>query len=348
MPRTRGRPRKYSGPLQKGQTSIRGTKKKPKGGLNKTEKKQVDKKIKTAIKKEHVLKYMNVANVEGTEVYAPSVSTVTGTLKQVSGLCFSTTTNTNSADETLTFAGGNLVPMYMTRPFKKNNDDETLLPNALNGQYCLPKVARVNFSIERVPYDVPHDTNVDLPDDIARVLPVTMRILKVGFKTPTGSSITPNPNLDLFLDMHGNPTGINENNFTRLQARYAKVNDKKYTKLHDKIITLNQNNIFSANQAGATTGTNIITSKYGSSFYNFTMNFKLSQRKGGKLFYESPQQAGTGPNTFTSGGVRELLVILAWYDNAHGLVGTGEQLQAPNDEDLQIKYRPISAFVDAQ
>ena len=58
MAKTRGRPRKFSGPLQKGKTSIR--------GLNKTEKKQVESKIETAIKKNSTLKFFNSSNLGET------------------------------------------------------------------------------------------------------------------------------------------------------------------------------------------------------------------------------------------------------------------------------------------
>lgn len=326
--------------LYKGKRILRGV------GLNKTEKKQVDKKIKRAIKSQHALKYMDVANYTGNEVYAPALSTVSGALKQVSGVAFSTTTNQNVSGETLNFSGASLVPLYLTRPFKESDGDDDESPNALNGQYIIPKVARVNFSIERVCYPIGHSSGTGLPDDIARTLPISIRILRVGFKTAQGSTTYPNPNLDLFLDVHGNPISINQENFTRLQARHGKINKKKWTCDYDKIITLNQNNIIAPTPYQASYSHNV-TQKSGKSFYNFTTNFRLSQRKNGKLYYENPQQSGN-VDTFTSGGQRQLLVILSWYDNAHELVGTGDQLKAPTEEDLQIKFRCESAFVDAQ
>jgi hypothetical protein len=79
-----------------------------------------------------------------------------------------------------------------------------------------------------------------------------------------------------------------------------------------------------------------------------TIPFMLSQRKGGKLFYDQPQQAGTGPSTFTSGGKRELLVCFFTFENGHTLLGGTDQLKAPIASDIQIKFKSTSAFVDAQ
>lgn len=320
-----------------------------KHGLNKTEKKQVEKKIKSAIKKEHTLKYFDAGNADGTEVYAPAVSSSSGTdvLKEVSVIGYSSTTNENNLGEVQKYGSANFVPLYLARPFKEANSDETLAPNALNGQYCLPKMAKCSFSIERVGYVVPHDDNVDLPDNIAFTLPITMRIIKVGIKATQGTQTIVNPNLDLFLDTHGNPTGIDQDYFTRLDCRYSPINTKKYTKISDTMITINQNNIMTASRAGASSGTRTVTQKNGKSFYHFTIPFQLSQRKGGKLYYESPQQAGN-VNSFTSGGKRELLLIHAWYDNGHDLIGSTGEPTAPTALDIQIKHRPMSAFVDSQ
>jgi len=50
------RPRKFAGPLRPGTSSTRQrVAKKPRGGLNKTEKKQTKQIVDSAIKKEHVL-----------------------------------------------------------------------------------------------------------------------------------------------------------------------------------------------------------------------------------------------------------------------------------------------------
>lgn len=327
----------------------RAYKKRTKGGLNKTEKKQVEQKIKSAIKKEHTLKYFNAGNSDGSEVYAPAVTDSVGddVLKEVSVLGYSSTTNENNLGETQKYGSANFVPLYLARPFKENNSDETLAPNALNGQYCLPKMAKCSFSIERVAYNVGHRSDTAIPDDIAATLPITMRIIKVGIKAQQGTQVVVNPNLDLFLDTHNNPTGINQDNFTRLDARYCSINTKKYTKISDFMITLNQNNIFCPTPYQASYSFNV-QQKNGKSYYHFTVPFQLSQRKGGKLFYESPQQAGDGPETFTSGGKRELLLIHAWFDNGHDLLGSTGEPTAPAASDLQIKHRPMSAFVDSQ
>ena len=91
MPGKRGRPRKFSGPLRKGQTSIK--------GLNKTEKKQTKQIVDSAIKAEHVLKFFDSNSTGGSAAISPQITTV-GNNKEVSVVAFSSTTefdNTGAA-----------------------------------------------------------------------------------------------------------------------------------------------------------------------------------------------------------------------------------------------------------
>jgi hypothetical protein len=74
----------------------------------------------------------------------------------------------------------------------------------------------------------------------------------------------------------------------------------------------------------------------------------LSARKGGKLFYENPEEVGDGPETSTSGGQRTLLLFHFFYQNGHNLLGGTGQPDSPGPEDIQIKYVNKSAFVDTQ
>ena len=112
--------------------------------------------------------------------------------------------------------------------------------------------------------------------------------------------------------------------------------------------TINQNNIITPWNNTAGVHTDIVNQKNGPSVKHMTIPFMLSQRKNGKLFYDQPQQAGTGPATFTSGGKRELLLCFFTYDNGHNLLGAAGQPKAPVAADIQIKFKSTSAFVDAQ
>lgn len=152
------------------------------------------------------------------------------------------------------------------------------------------------------------------------------------------------PNLDLFLDSFGQPTGIDQNDFDRLDCRYSPINSRKYTKLMDSYGTINQDNIITP-QDFAGQLTDVVTGKNGRSNVHMTIPFKLSARKNGKLFYATPQQAGTEPTSFNSGGQRELVLCHFWYDNGHLLLG-GDLPQAPTADDIQIKTKSKSAFID--
>ena len=165
----------------------------------------------------------------------------------------------------------------------------------MNGQYILPKVARTNFSIERVAYSVGHDTTSTTQPDAGFTLPICCRMIKFTFKNTAGTTVIQNPNVDLFLDQHNNPIGIDSsatadtNGFDRLDARFAKINKKLYNVESDTQFTLQQNNIISPS-VFHNDNTNQITSKSGASFKHVTCPFQLSARKNSKLFYEGGKQ----------------------------------------------------------
>ncbi len=345
------RPRKFSGPLRPGTSSTRQrVAKKPRGGLNKTEKKQTKQIVETAIKKEHVLKYFNSSSTDGDAAISPQVTTV-GNNKEVSVVAFSSTTEFDNTGAAVKFGPQDYVPLHLARPFKENNADESLNAQALNGQYIIPKRATTTFSIERAHYDVPVDENLSPDINAARSLPIYYRIIKVGIKAQQGNAIVIDPNLDIMIDSFGQPYGPDSDNFNRLNMRVSPINTKKYTKIMDVTGTINQNSIFTpidTDVGGILKGTTQFYSKPGPSLKHMTVPFMLSARKGGKLFYDQPQQAGTGPSTFTSGGKRELLLCFFTYENGHGLLGAEGQPKAPVAADIQIKFKSTSAFVDAQ
>ena len=322
---------------------------KKRGGLNKTEKMQTKKIVESAIKKEHVLKYFDSNSSD--DPVAPQATTV-GNKKEVSVIAFSSTTEFNNSGAAVKFGPQDYVPLNLAKPFKENNVDEALNAQALNGQYCLPKVAKASFSIERVPYVVPEGTVAvnNPPPSAARSLPIYYRIIKVGIKAQQGNQIIVNPNLDIMTDSNGQPTGPDQDGFDRLDMRYCPINSKKYTKISDMTGVLNQNDIITTLVHPRTAGSNTaqFNQKNGKSLTHFTIPFQLSQRKNGKLFYETPQQAGTGPSTFTSGGQRQLVLMFFTYENGHGLLGGTGQPQSPTSDDIQIKFKSTSAFVDAQ
>jgi len=339
MPGKRGRPRKFSGPLRKGQTSIR--------GLNKTEKKQTKQIVDSAIKAEHVLKYFDSNSTGGSAAISPQITTV-GNNKEVSVVAFSSTTEFDNAGAAINFGPQEYVPLNLAKPFKENNADERLNAQALNGQYIIPKRATTTFSMERVGYPVPLDQDNEPPLSAARSLPIYYRIIKVGIKAQQGNQIVINPNLDIMLDSNGQPYGPDSNDFNRLNMRVSPINTKKYTKLMEMTGTLNQNNIMTPFILSSNYQSTEFATRAGSATKHMTIPFMLSARKGGKLFYDQPQQAGTGPSTFTSGGKRELLLCFFTYENGHSLLGAEGQPKAPVAADVQIKFKSTSAFVDAQ
>ena len=290
------RPRKFAGPLRPGTSSTRQrVAKKPRGGLNKTEKKQTKQIVESAIKKEHTLKYFNSDNTETAA--APNTSTVGSALKQVSVIGYSSTTEKDNTGTTLKYGSQDIIPLYLSKPFREDQGDTVLRENAPNGNTVAPKVARAAFSIERVFNAVNYDASPsNPPDESAHNLPITFRVIKVAFKTQVGTAEVLDPNLDLMLDYRtGVPTGIDQSGFDRLQCRYGKLNTKKYTKLSDTMFTLNQDNIITPQFHTATAAGEAMPAQFfqknGASTKHMVVPFQLSQRKNGKLYYEDPNRS---------------------------------------------------------
>ncbi len=312
---------------------------------NKKEKKETKAIVKNAIKKEHTLKYFDSDNT--FTAAAPNTSTVGSALKQVSVLGYSSTTAKNDQGVTQKYGSQDIIPFFLARPFREDEGDTVLRENAPNGNTVAPKIAKASFSVERVNYSVPLSTTSAADTGAGHSLPITIRMIKIAFKTQVGTAEVLNPNLDLFLDYRtGVPTGIDQTDFDRLQCRYGKINSKKYTKLSDTMFTINQNNIITPiERTTAPNQTSQFFTKSGSAIKHMTVPFQLSQRKNGKLYYEDPNGAST-LDTFTSGGQRQLVLIHAWFENGHDLLGAALQPPAPTSLDLQIKHKCCSAFVD--
>jgi hypothetical protein len=295
------------------------------------------------------------SSASGHTAQHPEPSDVTGGqhVTEVSCIGYSSTGNENNAAVPVVQKYGpqNVVPLFLSRPFKEDNSDDKLKGFAIENYYVLPKTARAMFSIERVAFEVPWRAGgVNIEPNVARSLPIMCRMVKFTFKTQSGTQQELKPSEDLFLDVRTNvETGIDDVAFTRLQIKHAKVNSLKYKVLEDKTFVVNQNNIISPNAHEFNSGTfqtTQITQKNGSATQYPNVNFQLSQRKGGKLFYENPTEAGDGPVTSTSGGIRTLLCFHFWYENGHNLLGGTDQPDAPGTEDIQIKYACRSGFVD--
>jgi hypothetical protein len=319
-----------------------------KSALNKVEEKQVDSKIKSAIRKNNTLKYFN-ANSSDNGV-APKTSTVSNK-NEVSVIGFSSTTefSSTSPSAALKYGQQDIYPLYLSRPFPSTGGTTAANQQSMDGQNCLPKMAKSIFSIERVAYAVEDDDEGLLKQKASRSLPISYRIIKVAFKNVAGTTQTINPNIDLFRSVIGQEKGIDSDDFDRLDCKYAKINTDKYTKLMDIQGTISQNNIITPVIHPRTSGnaTNAFAQKNGKSHMDLTVNFQLSSRKNGKMFYIDPNVVGSNAmKSPTSGGTRQMLFIHTWYDNGHNLLGGTGQGTAPDENDLQIKNRSMSAFID--
>ena len=267
-------------PTAKQRAKMRKFQQRKRAGLNKTEKKETKKIVDAAIKKEHTMKYFDSDNTQTAA--APNTSTVGTALKQVSVLGYSSTTAKNDQGVTQKYGPQDIIPFFLAKPFREDEADTVLRENAPNGNTVAPKVAKASFSVERVRYSVGVDLTNNPDIEAARSLPITIRMIKIGFKTQVGTAEILNPNLDLFLDYRtGVPTGIDQVGFDRLQCRYGKINSKKYTKLSDTMFTINQNNIITPAFRGASSSdrSSMFTTRAGAAIKHMTVPFQLASVK---------------------------------------------------------------------
>lgn len=353
----RGRPRKFAGP------KMRTGAFKSKKGLNKTQKKESTAIAKRAVNAVHKIKYFNVERQDAPN--APRVSASANALKQVSVIGYSSTIEKNAAGQNLSYGGQTLIPLKLTRRFVDDGTNTNPAPTTdplhqmcSNAAYIVPKSARTVFSIERVRYLVEQNNTTASDKLLAFTLPICCRVVTIEFRNVSGTNTDQKPELDLFLDQTGIPTGIDDGKFDRLDARLAPINTKLYKKISDRQFTINQNNIITPiAEASAVNFSDMVTEKGGSSFKHIAQNYQISARKGGKLYFEMHDH-----QTPTSGQKRQLTLFHFWYQNGHLLVGSPLQPLAPGsiagadteavpthvNPDIQIKHRSVATFMDAQ
>lgn len=145
----RGRPRKYSGPLMKGQKSVRA---KPKGGLNKKEQSQTKEIVKKEIRKSAESKYFNCSNLKSAQGLRRARSNVNYIGVRGYATCENKTAHgiplaygVNSASN----ASEQMDELNMNRTFQSTGGTDHENTQAVVGCYASPSLAVSDFILER-------------------------------------------------------------------------------------------------------------------------------------------------------------------------------------------------------
>ena len=206
---------------------------KPKrGGLNKTEQKQVKTLAKRAVKTLAETKYFNVSGFKENKGLHFALSSKKGI--GVRGYC--TCENKNSQNvkiaygvDTVTESTAYLDELNMNRCFSNSSSSDFFKSQAIEGVYASPSFAQSTFILEReVGYTPGQASDYSTLDNS----PYFVRMIRVSPRPQKLSTVAITPSIDLFVDEFGQATGINDADFLTHQLMSYKVNGRKY-KIHE-------------------------------------------------------------------------------------------------------------------
>jgi len=234
------RPRKYSGPLMRGQKSVRRRPAKAKP-LTKGQAKQATAIAKKVVRSEAETKYFNtktsiknavpsaawwVSNSSKSEVTVYGYST--GYNRQVIGV--------DPAVNQLERYGQSLVdgteitisPLNLNKVFAAGE-------NAIQGHSVRPSFTEVKWSLTYL--------GAATDDDPFSGIPVQVRVIRCSPRALKGSAQVIDPERDLFLNQINEPYGIQSKEgtafiFGRDEMRLAKANSRSYAIKEDKMFTM--------------------------------------------------------------------------------------------------------------
>jgi len=226
-------PRKYQGPLMRGQRSAKVPKGKGKG-LNKTEKNQV----KAIMNSKAEPKYFEPdISLQGQ---ALKVQSTTATNQEIMVRAFTvgpggtTVLDNIYGYESTGGAGRAITPMFMARTFDANTTDSDYAAFIPVGKQVTSSMCQTKWRLHRNKVD----TSDSEQDKIAA--PYVVRFIRVVPKASKFSDVDLVPRLDLFQNNFGvaygvdSPANTYQRNFGVFEMMTSKVNSRKYTTIEDK------------------------------------------------------------------------------------------------------------------
>ena len=323
--------RRYSGPLMRGQKSVRQrmAKKPRKKGLNAIEKKQVNAIVRSNMESkyfdaEQTLDGQQLKQQQNTSdalVWVRAFAVGNG---QVAGVNANYGWQSNTTERAIT-------AQHMVRTFSatlSGSPADTYLPNLPDGKEVMPSMCRTQYRIYR------NKVNI-ASDDIAKAAPYRVRMIRVLPKRTKFSNTTYTPKDDLFLNTFGVAYGVNSGNngfqekFGQMAMMTAKVNTRKYRLLQDTQFTLKCPLVDNAEDLRCFE-TNAGTEKI------ITVNHKQPKKLTYTGLYDS--EANREPITGQSGELIFFHVCILGYDGS-----AGQDIQPS----LLIDVKSVSTFKDA-
>lgn len=336
-------PRKMSGVVygRKRKYAVKGNRVIAKKGLNKTEKAQVSKIAKKAVTTVAEKKFMDSVQFNNVGFVSANAESPIAVMAY-STLRSQTPLNHGAVPEMYGLKqvdeGLCLKPFYAPRG---DIDDRTGQYHIL-GKKIIPKSCHTRMRFVRK-YSVMNNNDVPLPlagnpsefettpppaltQMLGRSLPIAFRLIRCIPKGPIGTSISVTPNIDLFNDKYGNPTGVGSADFGENEIRFLKVNTRKWQVLEEKHWTL-QNPLTLQYTFSRVNGNNTgwyipqITNENNNCEKLVNMHHQLTNRKNGNIHYNEINDALSGDPTVTgtSGMRREYVFVHAYYKGATDL-----------------------------
>lgn len=292
--------------------------------------------------------------------YAPNIPVGANRTKKVSVLGFSTTIHTDDAGASVNYGGVQVNPLHMLKPFKSNNSDTHLAAQAISGSHVLPFRPQMQFIVERNAVAVNGSATLDsgspftgtVNAETYRCLPIRCRIIRCTPKLVAGTSTFADAELDLFLDQYGQEVGVQTADATgakllsRIDLEYAAVNTRKWTVLTDTKFDLQSPPVISKFSPAAANPSGFLfmdmpTTSDAQTCKNFVYETQLAQKKGGAVFYEAPDAAGT--INASAMQRREYVFMHFWFVSSDHLDHVDAQ---PDDLDMNVRARTLSMFKD--
>lgn len=333
------RPRKYSGPLLRGQRSVKQRVSKAKRGLNKVEKKQTTAIAKKVVNAMAETKYFNTKNSLNNEVPDLAWWTSENVKSEVSVYGYSTGYNrqvigTDPAVNQLERYGqsttdGSDITISALNLNKVFDEGE----NAIVGHSVRPSFNEVKWALTHM--GITTDGN---PYGAA---PVQIRVIRVIPRAKKGSAQVIDPERDLFLDQYNQPFGIqskDENDafiFNRTLMRLSKVNSRRYIVKEDKMFTSYPS--FSYSSVGSSGPDSQLVSTINNGYKLMTTKHNV----GKELYYEDPT-GSEGVDQLPDTGFQPEYIF--YHLCAMGDVRNVNSVVAPTN--FRLSIRPVSGFKD--
>lgn len=343
-------------------------------GLNSKEKKEVVKLAKKATLSVAEKKFMNPVGMVAEDPH------YINRFGRISVRAAVTTTNKIGTGITLNYGmipdpndpnqdiGVAMDELKMLRPYQDTGLGISTDTYAIEGREIMPSVAQCKWRLSRnissqiaqLTADAPEDPQLAIPATLATNLPVLCRMIRVTPKMSQTATVC-DPEQDLFSSPQtNNHIGIANAAFDDLELMTFPINRRRYTVLEDKKFKL-QNGLTVGYQAsrrfvstGGGTGAGsadaffqpVITNTNANCERVVTTRHQLSNKKGGKIFYDAATPTLTvDVNNATTGMRKEFTLWHFMYMGAESYLNDANAtIRSPLD--LKISAVPLVKFSD--